>query len=261
MTAGSVHRLAADVAWVLDGLRAIAAVPDLSCPQRVGNSLGMLARRIRWGATTETLDIIRIAERARVPGFGRQRAMALNRNGVETLEQIVDLGIDNLSEIVGNRHRAIALVQAIEKEIEITPNRFGSVHQKLATQLGIEEIVSDCNTKMEEDYEDAIVRLLKTKEEWQVTVRDDGKRKNEPDVLMSLAETSILLEHASAVMTAHFQHTGSSTEPEDGWRTPLGGDAEAGVPRIGGCSDRRTRRGTSAAWGRTLRERCRAGSA
>lgn len=60
--------------------------------------------------------------------------------------------------------------------------------------------------------------------------------------------TSWLLQlssHASAGMTAHFQHTGSSTELEGGWRTPSGDDAEAEVPRISGCSDRRTRRGIS----------------
>ena len=49
MSSGSVYRLAADVGWILDGLRTIAAVPDISCPQTVGNALGLMARRVRWG--------------------------------------------------------------------------------------------------------------------------------------------------------------------------------------------------------------------
>ncbi len=198
MTSGSVHRLAADVAWVLDGLRTIAAVPDLSCPQAVGNSLGMLARRVRWGSTTETLDIIRIAERARVPGFGRQRAMALSGSGVTTFEEIENLGVDSLTQIVGNRQRATALLEAIGQEIDGTPNRFSTVHRRLAKQLSIEDIVVDCSTLMEKDYEDAIVRLLKTEETWQISVRDDGIRLNEPDVLIRLDDVAILLEVKTA---------------------------------------------------------------
>ena len=35
MSSGSVHRLAIDVSWILNGCHALAAVPDLACPQQV----------------------------------------------------------------------------------------------------------------------------------------------------------------------------------------------------------------------------------
>ncbi len=198
MSSGSVHRLAADVSWILDGLRTIAAVPDLSCPQTLGNCLGMLARRIRWGSPAEALDLIRIAEHARVPGFGRQRAMALIQYGVTTFEDLENLGAERLTEIVGNRDRAEALLKAIREETEFGPNRFATVHDKLAERLGLKDEVTDCAKLMERDYEDAIVRLLRCEKAWSVTVRDDGRRMNEPDILVRLDDVSILLEVKTA---------------------------------------------------------------
>lgn len=198
MSSGSVYRLGADVGWILDGLRTIAAVPDIFCPQTVGNSLGMLARRIRWGSPADTLDMIRIAQRARVPGFGRQRAMALGRFGVTTFEDVEGLGVERLTEIVGSRQRAEALLAAVGQEIDVTPNRYYSVHEKLAARLGVEELVRDCAELMEKQYEDAIVRLLKTEKSWDVSVRDDGKRQNEPDIFLRLEDRAVLLEVKTA---------------------------------------------------------------
>ena len=198
MSSGSVYRLAADVGWILDGLRTIAAVPDISCPQAVGNSLGMLARRVRWGSPAETLDIIRIAQRARVPGFGRQRAMALAGCGVVTFEDLEGLGADRLTEIVRSRQRAEALLEAIGQEIDITPNRYSSVHEKLAARLGVEEIVKECGELMEKEYEDAVVQLLRLEDSWDVSVRDDGRRMNEPDILIRLDNVAVLLEIKTA---------------------------------------------------------------
>ena len=198
MSSGSVHRLATDVSWILDGLHTIAAVPDLSCPQRLGNSLGILARRIRWGAPSEALDLIRIAEHARVPGFGRQRAMALIQCGAETFEDVENLGARRLTKIVDSRSRAEALLKAIREETEFGPNRFAAVHGRLAEQLGVKDVMKDCSEMMEKDYEDAIVRLLRCEKAWSVTVRDDGNRMNEPDILIRFDDVCILLEVKTA---------------------------------------------------------------
>ena len=77
ISSGSVHRLAVDVSWILDGLHRISCVSEVVCSQQLSNRLSMLTRRVRWGAPPEVLDVIRVAERHAVPGFGRQRGMAL----------------------------------------------------------------------------------------------------------------------------------------------------------------------------------------
>ena len=198
MSSGSVYRLAADVGWILDGMRTIAAVPDVSCPQSVGNALGMLARRVRWGSPAETLDIIRVAQRAHVPGFGRQRARALAECGVLTFEDLEGLGAERLTEIVGNRRRAKALLEAIGQEIDITPNRYASVHERLASRLGVEKALKKCGASMDKEYEKAIVELLECETSWDVSIRDDGKRMNEPDIFLRLDDIAILLEIKTA---------------------------------------------------------------
>ena len=202
ISSGNVHRLALDLSWMLDGLHGIAAVPDLRCPQQVGNQLGMLARRVRWGAPAEALDIIRVAERARVPGFGRQRTMKVLESGATTFEDIENLGVDGLADIVQSRRRAEALLTAIGEHTSVDPSRFSLVHGKLATRLGIAEILKACSTAMDKDYEDSIVRLLREESEWVVTVLDDERRQsvrqNVPDVMLALNGTVALLEMKTA---------------------------------------------------------------
>ena len=198
MSSGSVHRLAIDVSWILDGLHAIAAVPKLACPQQVGNQFAMLARRIRWGSPAEALDLIRIAERARVPGFGRQRAMALVDNGVTTFEDIENLGAEQVTKILDSRPRAEALLAAISEHTAFGPNRLASVHDRLAERLGVREVVVACAESMDTEYEEAIVRLLNKEVSWAVTVLDDGRRQNVPDVLLKLGNKVVLLEMKTA---------------------------------------------------------------
>ncbi|PLZ00058.1 hypothetical protein CY652_22970 [Burkholderia sp. WAC0059] len=65
---GMIHRLALDVAWVLDGLHKLSVTSELGCPQTVSNQIAMLARRVRWGVPIEALDVLRVAERHGVPG-------------------------------------------------------------------------------------------------------------------------------------------------------------------------------------------------
>jgi hypothetical protein len=82
MSAGSLHRLSIDLGWILDGFSCVSGASDVGCPQAVTNNIGMLVRRVRWGAPAEALDVLRIANRRNVPGFGRQRVMALIANGL-----------------------------------------------------------------------------------------------------------------------------------------------------------------------------------
>ena len=194
MSSGSVHQLAINVSWILNGCHAIAAVPDLACPQQVGNHLAMLARRVRWGAPAEALDLIRIAERDRVPGFGRQRAMALVNNGVTTFEDVVNLGAERVTKILRSRRRAESLLAAISEQTDFGANRLASAHAQLAERLGVRETVVACTESMDTQYEEEIVCLLNQEESWTVTVLDDGRRQNVPDVLLELGDTAALLE-------------------------------------------------------------------
>ena len=198
MSSGGIHRLALDVGWILNGCHLIAAVPDLACPQQVGNHLAMLARRVHWGSPAEALDLIRIAERARVPGFGRQRAMALVNNGVTTFEDVVNLGVERVTKILRSRPRAKALLAAISEHTDFGANRLASVHNKLAERLGAGETVVACTDSMGTEYEKAIVCLLNKELSWTVTVLDDGRRQNVPDVLLELDSIAVLLEIKTA---------------------------------------------------------------
>lgn len=194
VSSGQVHRLATDVSWIIDGLHKLAAVPDLKCPQPVGNQIAMLARRVRWGAPAEALDIMRIAERHRVPGFGRQRAMALIAQGIVTLQDILAAAKDRLIQLLRSDRRAQALLDAASSSIGYGPSRLAATHERVAKELGIGQVLEACNQALGVDYEKAVMKLLQIETGWVVTALDDGKRQNVPDLLVQLGDTVVLIE-------------------------------------------------------------------
>lgn len=194
VSSGGVHRLAIDVSWVLDGLHRLACVPDIDCSQQVANSIAMLSRRIRWGAPAEILDVIRVAERNSVPGFGRQRAMAILAKGLKTFQDIIEYGKDKLVSILKNEHRTTALLAAIDGSTRLEPDRFEKAHCRVAKELGFEQKAQDCYVKLGTDYDIAIENFLREESSWNVTKLDDGKRQNVPDILISLGDLELLIE-------------------------------------------------------------------
>lgn len=194
ISSGYLHRLAGDVAWILDGIHHIAGVPSVGCPQAVMNHLSILARRIRYGVPLELVDLIRIAQRANVPGFGRQRALALMKAGLSTPEAIINTDPKSLEQILLHKVRVDSLVDALQKA-EDRPYEFARRRQsKAARELGIEEMVDDAYRLFGNEYEDAIEALLRLDKTWKVTKLEDGKRQGVPDFLIQLGSKSAVLE-------------------------------------------------------------------
>lgn len=191
---GQIHRLALDVAWVIDGLHKLSVTPELGCPQTVSNQIAMLARRVRWGAPTEVLDVLRVAERHGVPGFGRQRAMGLIAQGIATLHDVLGTARDKLVQLLRSEPRAQSLIDAVSSAVGLGPSRLAAAHHKAGQELGIERQVKACDETLGTDYEKAIAALMRVEVTWAVTVLDDGTRPNVPDLLIELGNQRILLE-------------------------------------------------------------------
>lgn len=194
LSSGSIHRLAIDVAWVLDGLHKLTSVPELGCSQALGNQVAMLARRVRWGAPPEALDVIRVAERHGVPGFGRQRAMALIAHGIATIHDVLATAKEKLVEVLRSDHRAEALLGAASSAAGLGQSRLATSHHRIAQGLGIENLVDRCNDSLGVDYEKAIAAFLQVETNWAVTILDDGIRQNVPDLLVRLGDIQLLVE-------------------------------------------------------------------
>lgn len=204
VSSGSIHRISIDVAWVLDGLHKLAAIPDLECSQAMGNQISMLARRVRWGAPAEALDVIRVAERHSVPGFGRQRAMALLAHGISTLHDVLATTKEKLTELLRSGHRAHSLLTAASSTAGLGPSRLAMSHDHVAKELGIAERVDACNTALGVDYENAIAELMRVETSWAVSNLDDGVRQGVPDLLVQLGELQILIECKACSKTPPF---------------------------------------------------------
>ncbi len=194
VSAGNLHRLAIDLGWILDGLRRVSGAADLGCPQALTNHIGMLARRVRWGAPSEALDVLRIATRKGVPGFGRQRVMALIANGFATVMDVIGAARERLVKLLGGDQRTDALVAALTDSFDDASVNFERKHLQLGQELGIEEKVAKCNQALGTDYEDAILDLLRAELNWSIDSLDDGKRQNVPDILLRLGDTALMVE-------------------------------------------------------------------
>ena len=191
---GAIHRLALDVAWILEGMHKIACTPEVGCSQSVGNNMLLLSRRVRWGAPAEVLDIIRIADRNRVPGFGRQRAMALLEQGMQSVHDILAIDKNVLLRILKNRRRVDALLAASSNAVGDSPNRFETVHKRFGWEFGVGRLVEACYEELGTDYENAICALLEEESSWSVVHLDQGNRQNVPDILIQMGDKEAVLE-------------------------------------------------------------------
>ena len=198
IASGSVQRLATDVAWIIDGLQRVTSVPELNYPQPLSNNISMLARRVKWGSPAEALDLLKLAQRYNVPGFGRQRALAVISGGFSTFEQILAASKEKLISILRNENRVGALLSAISGAVAFDSSRFLAVHQKLAGSLGVLDAINRTYSDFGTDYEDAVRDLLETESSLSVQQLDDGKQQNVPDLLIGYGDKYILLECKTA---------------------------------------------------------------
>ena len=198
---GAIHRLAVELAWVLDGVHKIACTPEVGCSQSVGNNVALLARRVRWGAPAEALDIIRIAERNGVPGFGRQRAMALVARGMQSVHDVLTMDREVLLRSLGNGRRMEELLAAVSSATGLGPSRLEAVHRRIGGEIGIGKLVDACYEELGTDYEDAVCALLEIENAWTVIPLDKGKRQNVPDLHIMFGDQELVLECKTCTKT------------------------------------------------------------
>ncbi|MGA8345890.1 MAG: hypothetical protein WB781_28425, partial [Candidatus Sulfotelmatobacter sp.] len=198
VSSGMIQRLSGDISWIIDGLHLISTVPEIGCTQRVSNQIDLLARRVRWGVPANTLDLLRVAERHRVPGVGRQRAMALVKRGYNTLQDVLQAGGDQLLDILKSSLRVVALQKGIALMTGHNSSSMQSAHVRVARELRAESFVERCYIENGMEYEKAVHDLLVFTKALAVTVIDDGKRQNVPDLLVALGNIEALIECKSA---------------------------------------------------------------
>lgn len=194
ITSGQLHRLAVDAAWVLDGLKTIAQSPDIGTAQTFTNKLSMLARQVHWGAPAEALDILRIAQRENVPGFGRQRATSLLKAGITTFDGLLAYGKDALSKLIGSDARSEALLAAVANDDAIPPERLKDTHLALAQKLGVKDYVVAMYDALGDEFEIAARNFLNLIPEFHAVQYDSGKMQNASDIFLTFAERAAFIE-------------------------------------------------------------------
>lgn len=227
LSAGFLKRLALDVSWVLEGLHRISAIEDLMYTQSTSNRIAQLSRRVRWGVPPEALDMLRVAEREKVPGVGRQRAMELVRSGITSLQDILCAGQKKLLSVLKNSTRVAKLLEGVVATAGYHSPQWENAHLRVAESLGLKETVFDCYRQNGTEYERAILDLLKAARTISVKVIDNGIRQNVPDLLLKADGIEAVVECKTAAKTP------ALINKEDAWAViQKSADFEAKVRRV-----------------------------
>lgn len=196
---GQLHRFSQEIAWMLRGIKHIAAVPSLAVSQKVMNQVAIFTRRVELGVPMELVDLLDVAQKAKVPGFGRQRALALRKAGFSAPEQIVSADFAALEKVLANTERTKRLLTAIEQSENDPVKRAYKLHSKFANGLGLGQLIGDLYEKIGNDYEVPVEKILRLETAWEVIKLDDGVRQGVPDFMISLNGRSAVLECKTTV--------------------------------------------------------------
>ena len=191
---GQLHALASDSAWILEGVTEVLRVPNLGIDGTVTSRLSLLTGRTRYGVPGELLDLMYAARTFSVPGFERQRAMAVQKEGLSDPNDLITTPLERLGEIVGGRRRAEALIHAMGE----MHGRFLEVWKvrhlrRTRQQPDRGRLIEESYNATGVEYERAIEGILRSFE-WAVEKLDDGKRQGMPDFLLSWQGHSIVIE-------------------------------------------------------------------
>ena len=191
---GQLHALASDSAWILEGLTQVLRVPELNIDGAVTSRLSLLTGRTRHGVPSDLLDLMAAAQTFSVPGFGRQRAMAVRGEGLNDPNDLISTPVERVSEIVGGRRRAEALIHAVAEVQGRLLKGWKIRHLRRASQQpDRRQFIEESYDAIGTDYEAAIEAMLKSLD-WSVEKLDDGKRQGMPDFLLKWQSRSIVIE-------------------------------------------------------------------
>ena len=191
---GQLHALAADSAWILEGLTEVLRVPELNIDGAVTSRLSLLTGRTRHGVPSDLLDLMAAARTFSVPGFARQRAMAVRGEGLSDPNDLISAPVERVSEVVGGRPRAEALIRAVAEVQGRFLEVWKSRHLRRAGQQpDYGKLIEESYNATGIQYELAIEGILKSLE-WSVEKLDDGKRQGMPDFLLKWQDRSIVIE-------------------------------------------------------------------
>jgi hypothetical protein len=127
--------------------------------------------------------------------------MALVKRGFHTLQDVLQAGSDQLLDILKSSLMVIALQKGIAVMTGHNSSAMQFAHIRVAKELGAESLVECCYAENGTEYEKAVHDLLVFTKAFTVTVIDDGKRQNVPDLLVRLGKMEALIECKSARKT------------------------------------------------------------
>jgi helicase len=194
---GQLERLGGDFSWILEGLAKIAQCPDSGLGNNLPQRFEIISKRVRYGAVIEATDILEAAQRERVEGFGRNRAMELVQAGcAEPNRLLSSADKDTIVKILGGKDRTNKLLEAVARHFSHQLEYWKRHHQNRAEKISqeLKELITNSYVFNDTEYEKPIHQLLEKIEGWDVKLFDDGKRQGVPDFLITYQGKTIAIE-------------------------------------------------------------------
>lgn len=187
---GQLHVLALDVAWVLDGLNRISVCSGITSEYSIPAKINLLAQTSRFGVARDALDVFKSASYYQVPGFGRQRAMALARAGLSQPNVLLHSKINSIAKIVQGKDRAEKLIDAVAQYFSTGSDRWKVRHLARSKER---DLIALSYEALGHEYEDVIEQIV-SQIGWKIKKLDSGKRQGVPDFAVQESGKLILVE-------------------------------------------------------------------
>lgn len=191
---GQLHALSADIAWILEGLYKISRCKGIVFKYPVQSKINILSQKIKLGVTEEAFDVIKAAYSYQVPGFARQRAMALVKQKISTPNVLINTNVNIIAKLVDGKERAHKLIEAVSEYFSAGNARWQARHvARITGDVQERDLILQSYDAQGKEYEDIIESMI-IKLGWKIKKLDSNKRQGVPDFQIEKGKKSILVE-------------------------------------------------------------------
>lgn len=191
---GQLQGLSQDVGWIFEGVQTLLSCPAIESDPGLHTEIGVFAKRVKLGVTSDAVDILEAAQSDSVPGFGRHRAMVLANANVSHPNKLLEMGSEVLSGLIDNSERAVALIEAVSNMFRKPMQFWRARHVHKAKEANADTKLVEALYDIDGDEYEVHVLTVFKRLGFDAEIFDKEGRQGVPDILIRLSSGNVFVE-------------------------------------------------------------------